>query len=75
MKNEAMKLALEPEDKIRADFEFWHKSMYTQQLERYAHTYKNAHVRNRWQGWLSASKKKQGVPIGWHIPSAHNPKE
>jgi hypothetical protein len=44
----------EPEDKTRTKFESWHKAEYVQPLERYAHTYKNMHVRNRWQGWLAA---------------------
>ena len=37
-----------------AEFEAWHKSTHIQTLVRYGHTYKNMHVRNRWQGWLAA---------------------
>jgi hypothetical protein len=42
------------DEQARTEFEAWHKSTYTQSLERYGHTYKNMHVRNRWQGWLAA---------------------
>jgi len=49
----------EPEDKTRTEFESWHKAKYVQPLERYAHTYKNMHVRNRWQGWLAAHGIKE----------------
>ena len=49
------------EEEARVKFESWHKAEYVQPLERYGHTYKNMHVRNRWQGWLAANgiKEKQ----------------
>jgi hypothetical protein len=43
----------------RSKFESWHKAEYLQSLDRYAHTYKNMHVRNRWQGWLAAHGIKE----------------
>jgi hypothetical protein len=39
---------------IRKDFEQWHLDTHVQEIERHEHTYKNAHVRGRWQGWLAA---------------------
>lgn len=47
------------DEQARAEFEAWHKSAYSQPLERYGHTYKNMHVRNRWQGWLAAHGIKE----------------
>jgi len=49
------------DEEARVKFESWHKAEYVQPLERYGHTYKNMHVRNRWQGWLAANgiKEKQ----------------
>jgi hypothetical protein len=35
-------------------FEDWHSANYVQPLEKYGDSYKNMHVRNRWQGWLGA---------------------
>jgi hypothetical protein len=35
-------------------FEDWHSANYVQTLEKYGDSYKNMHVRNRWQGWLGA---------------------
>ena len=35
-------------------FENWHKANYIQNLEKYGDTYKNNHVRCRYQGWLGA---------------------
>ena len=43
---------------FRDGFELWHKENCVQDLERWEHTYRNAHVRCRWQGWLAA----MGVP-------------
>jgi hypothetical protein len=36
------------------EFEDWHSANYVQPLEKYGDSYKNMHVRNRWQGWLGA---------------------
>jgi len=47
------------DEEARVKFESWHKAEYVQPLERYGHTYKNMHVRNRWQGWLAANGIKE----------------
>ena len=46
-------LLAQPEQEPVA-FENWHKANYIQNLEKYGDTYKNNHVRCRYQGWLGA---------------------
>ena len=46
-------LAAQPEQEPVA-FEDWHSANYHQALEKYGDSYKNTHVRNRWQGWIGA---------------------
>jgi hypothetical protein len=41
------------------EFEDWHSANYVQPLEKYGDSYKNMHVRNRWQGWLGAKSTTQ----------------
>jgi hypothetical protein len=51
-------------------FEDWHSANYVQTLEKYGDSYKNMHVRNRWQGWLGAKStppaaQRQWVGLNW----------
>jgi hypothetical protein len=46
-------LLAQPEQEPVA-FEDWHSANYHQNLEKYGDSYKNMHVRNRWQGWIGA---------------------
>ena len=41
-------------ESLRKPFEKWQTENFSQKPIRYAHTYKNTHVRCRWQGWLAA---------------------
>jgi hypothetical protein len=43
-------------------FEDWHSANYVQTLEKYGDSYKNMHVRNRWQGWLGAKSTPPAQP-------------
>jgi len=49
------------DNEMKHKFETWHKETYVQSLEIYGHTYKNMHVRNRWQGWLAAHGVKENT--------------
>lgn len=46
-------------EKMRGAFEAWHKAERTQPLDSWClarQTYKNAHVRARWEGWQAATR-------------------
>jgi len=44
-------------------FEDWHSANYLQPLEKYGDSYKNMHVRNRWQGWIGAKSTPPAAPV------------
>ena len=46
-------------------FEDWHSANYVQPLEKYGDSYKNMHVRNRWQGWLGAKSTPPAAQRQW----------
>jgi hypothetical protein len=46
-------------------FEEWHSANYVQTLEKYGDSYKNMHVRNRWQGWLGAKSTPPAAQRPW----------
>jgi hypothetical protein len=46
-------------------FEDWHSANYVQTLEKYGDSYKNMHVRNRWQGWLGAKSTPPAARGKW----------
>jgi len=46
-------------------FEEWHSANYVQTLEKYGDSYKNMHVRNRWQGWLGAKSTPPATQRHW----------
>jgi hypothetical protein len=47
------------------EFEDWHSANYVQPLEKYGDSYKNMHVRNRWQGWLGAKSTPPAAQRQW----------
>ena len=44
------------DEQIKKAFEDWAKENYVQGFEPYGDSYHNGHTRNRWQGWLAASR-------------------
>jgi hypothetical protein len=67
----AIKQALAEPMQEPVAFEDWHSANYRQTLEKYGDSYKNMHVRNRWQGWLGAksttppAQPAQQGPVAW----------
>ena len=49
------------DEDMRSEFEQWHKDNFVQPLDLFNNSYRNMHVRNRWQGWVAAHGIKENT--------------
>jgi hypothetical protein len=49
------------DEDMRSKFEQWHGANFVQPLDLYNNSYRNMHVRNRWQGWVAAHGIKENT--------------